>query len=101
VLASPSLTALSGQSASFLAGGELPIPVAGGLGTTTIMYKPFGIGLTVTPTVLAANRIALKVAPEASEIDYRMPSSAKACRFLRSLPGARHHAGTRGMAKAS
>jgi len=70
VLASPSLTALSGQSASFLAGGELPIPVAGGLGTTTIMYKPFGIGLTVTPTVLAANRIALKVAPEASEIDY-------------------------------
>ena len=70
VLASPSLTALSGQSASFLAGGELPIPVAGGLGTTTIMYKPFGIGLTVTPTVLASNRIALKVAPEASEIDY-------------------------------
>lgn len=70
VLASPSLTALSGQSASFLAGGELPIPTSGGLGTTTITYKPFGIGLTVTPTVLASNRIALKVAPEASEIDY-------------------------------
>jgi pilus assembly protein CpaC len=70
VLAQPSLTALSGQSASFLAGGELPIPQSGGLGTTTIVYKPFGIGLTVTPTVLAANRIALKVAPESSDIDY-------------------------------
>jgi pilus assembly protein CpaC len=70
VLAQPSLTALSGQSASFLAGGELPIPQSGGLGTTTIVYKPFGIGLTVTPTVLAADRIALKVAPEASDIDF-------------------------------
>jgi pilus assembly protein CpaC len=70
VLAQPSLTALSGQSASFLAGGELPIPQSGGLGTTTIVYKPFGIGLTVTPTVLASNRIALKVAPEASDVDY-------------------------------
>jgi pilus assembly protein CpaC len=70
VLAQPSLTALSGQSASFLAGGELPIPQAGGLGTITIVYKPFGIGLTVTPTVLSSDRIALKVAPEASDIDY-------------------------------
>lgn len=70
VLAQPSLIALSGQSASFLAGGELPVPQAGGLGTTTIVFKPFGIGLTVTPTVLAANRIALKVAPEASDLDY-------------------------------
>lgn len=70
VLAEPSLTALSGQSASFLAGGELPIPQSGGLGTTTIVYKPFGIGLTVSPTILSKGRIALKVAPEASEIDY-------------------------------
>lgn len=70
VLAEPSLTALSGQSASFLAGGELPIPQSGGLGTTTIVYKPFGIGLTVSPTILAKGRIALKVAPEASDIDY-------------------------------
>lgn len=70
VLAEPSLTALSGQSASFLAGGELPIPQAGGLGTTTIVYKPFGIGLTVSPTIISKDRIALKVAPEASEIDY-------------------------------
>lgn len=70
LLAEPSLVAMSGQSANFLAGGELPIPEPQGLGTTTITYKPFGIGLTVTPTVLAGDRIALKVAPEASELDY-------------------------------
>jgi pilus assembly protein CpaC len=70
VLAEPTLVALSGQSASFLAGGELPIPEPQGLGTTTIVYKSFGIGLTVTPTVLSADRIALKVAPEASDLDY-------------------------------
>lgn len=70
LLAEPSLVAQSGQSANFLSGGELPIPVPQGLGTTTITYKPFGIGLTVTPTVLAGDRIALKVAPEASELDY-------------------------------
>jgi len=70
VLAEPTLVALSGQSASFLAGGELPIPVPQGLGTTSIEYKPFGIGLTVTPTVLSNERIALKVAPEASDLDY-------------------------------
>lgn len=70
VLAEPTLVALSGQSASFLAGGELPIPEPQGLGTTTITYKSFGIGLTVTPTVLGPDRIALKVAPEASDLDY-------------------------------
>jgi len=70
VLAEPTLVALSGQSASFLAGGELPVPVSQSLGTTTIQYKPFGIGLTVSPTVLSNDRIALKVAPEASDLDY-------------------------------
>jgi len=70
VLAEPSLVALSGQSASFLSGGELPVPSAGALGTTSVEYKPFGIGLTLTPTVLGPNRIALKVAPEASDIDW-------------------------------
>lgn len=70
VLAEPTLVALSGQSASFLAGGELPVPVPQGLGTTTIEYKPFGIGLTLTPTVLSNERIVLKVAPEASDLDY-------------------------------
>jgi pilus assembly protein CpaC len=70
VLAQPSLVALSGQSASFLAGGEIPIPVPQSLGTTTIVYKPYGIGLTLTPTVLGPERIALKVAPEASQLDF-------------------------------
>ena len=72
-LAEPSLVALSGQSASFLAGGELPIPVSqssGGGNSITIEYKPFGIRLMVTPTVLAGDRIALKVAPEVSELDF-------------------------------
>ncbi len=70
VLAEPTLVALSGQSASFLAGGEVPIPVPQALGATAIEYKPYGVGLTVTPTVLASNRIALKVAPEASDLDF-------------------------------
>jgi len=71
VLAEPTLVALSGQSASFLAGGEIPVPVPQSLGTISIVYKPYGIGLTVTPTVLGANRIALKVAPEASQLDFQ------------------------------
>jgi pilus assembly protein CpaC len=70
VLAEPTLVALSGQSASFLAGGEIPVPVPQGLGTTSIEYKPYGVGLTLTPTVLSPQRIALKVAPEASELDF-------------------------------
>lgn len=70
VLAEPTLVAMSGQSANFLAGGEIPVPIAQGLGTTSIEYKPFGIGLTVSPTVLSNQRIVLKVAPEASDLDY-------------------------------
>jgi pilus assembly protein CpaC len=70
VLAEPTLVALSGQSASFLAGGEIPIPVPQSLGTISIEYKPYGIGLTLTPTVLGSQRIALKVAPEASQLDF-------------------------------
>ncbi|WP_313285301.1 type II and III secretion system protein family protein [Pseudomonas sp.] len=70
-LARPSLVAMSGQSATFLAGGEVPIPVpSAGSDTTTIEYKEFGIRLTLTPTVIDHNRIALKVAPEVSELDY-------------------------------
>ncbi|MEB0041635.1 MULTISPECIES: type II and III secretion system protein family protein [unclassified Pseudomonas] len=70
-LARPSLVALSGQSASFLAGGEIPIPVPNGQGNgISIEYKEFGVRLTLTPTVIGRNRIALKVAPEVSELDY-------------------------------
>ncbi|WP_371106460.1 type II and III secretion system protein family protein [Pseudomonas sp. CFII64] len=70
-LARPSLVALSGQSASFLAGGEFPVPVPNGEGNgISIEYKEFGVRLTLTPTVVGRNRILLKVAPEVSELDY-------------------------------
>ncbi len=70
-LSRPSLVALSGQSASFLAGGEVPIPVpSAGSDSISIEYKEFGIRLTLTPTVIDRNRITLKVAPEVSELDY-------------------------------
>lgn len=70
-LARPSLVALSGQSASFLAGGEIPIPVpSANSNSYSIEYKEFGIRLTLTPTVVGPDRIALKVAPEVSELDY-------------------------------
>lgn len=70
VLAEPTLVALSGQSASFLAGGEIPVPSPQGLGSTAIQWKQYGVGLTLTPTVLNPNRIALKVAPESSQLDF-------------------------------
>ncbi|KGH21532.1 membrane protein [Comamonas thiooxydans] len=70
VLAALTLVALSGQSANFLSGGEVPVPVPAGTGMVAIQYKPYGIGLTVSPTVLSNDRIVLKVAPEASELDY-------------------------------
>ncbi|CAB3803966.1 Type 3 secretion system secretin [Paraburkholderia ultramafica] len=71
MLAEPNLTAMSGQTASFLAGGELPIPVpqSGTTSTITIEYKPYGVSLNFTPTVLADNRISLNVRPEVSQID--------------------------------
>lgn len=72
-LAEPNLIALSGDTASFLAGGEFPIPVAqstsGGGSTITIEFKEFGVGLAFTPTVLADGLISLDVAPEVSAID--------------------------------
>jgi pilus assembly protein CpaC len=70
VLAEPTLIALSGQDANFLAGGEFPVPVPQGLGTVAIEYKSFGVGLSFTPTVLADNKINMKVAPEVSELDF-------------------------------
>jgi len=70
ILAEPTLIALSGQTASFLAGGEFPVPVPQGLGTVSIEYKPFGVRLSFTPTVLSKDRISIKVAPEVSELDF-------------------------------
>ena len=68
VLAEPNLTALSGETASFLAGGEFPIPVASDDNEIEIEFKEFGISLAFTPTVLSENRISLRVRPEVSEL---------------------------------
>ena len=70
VLAKPTLLANTGQNASFLAGGELPIPVPSRDGNIAIQYKEFGIKLQLTPTILSDERIALKVSPEASDLDF-------------------------------
>ncbi|MEZ5742687.1 MAG: type II and III secretion system protein family protein [Sphingomonadaceae bacterium] len=67
-LSQPNLTALSGETAEFLAGGEYPIPVSQGLGTTAIEYKKYGVSLAYTPTVLANGRISIRVRPEVSEL---------------------------------
>ena len=67
-LAEPNLTALSGETASFLAGGEFPIPVSQSLGAVSIEYKQYGVGLAFTPIVLADGRISMRVRPEVSEL---------------------------------
>jgi len=88
VLAEPSLTAISGQTANFLAGGEIPIPlrtVTGGESTIQVTWKEFGIRLGMTPTVLDNNRITIKVAPEVSEIDSSLSITAGGL----SIPGLR------------
>ena len=68
-LAEPNLVAMSGETASFLAGGEYPIPVPADLGQIAIEYRQFGVGLAFTPTVLDRGVINLRVAPEVSQID--------------------------------
>jgi pilus assembly protein CpaC len=75
VLAEPNLIAMSGDTASFLAGGEFPVPVAqtfsgaGSVPTITVVFKPFGISLSFTPTVIDGDLINLAVAPEVSQLD--------------------------------
>lgn len=90
-LAEPTLVALSGETASFLAGGEFPVPTvqsaggggASGVAAYTVEWKPFGVSLAFTPTVLADGVINLVVAPEVSSID---PSAAVVVNGL-SIPG--------------
>ncbi|MBY0406988.1 MAG: type II and III secretion system protein family protein, partial [Rickettsiales bacterium] len=73
VLAEPSLTTTSGQAASFLAGGQFPIPLAGQNNTITIEYKPFGVSLNFTPVVMGKDRISMTVAPEVSTLNFSNP----------------------------
>ena len=68
-LANPNLTALSGETGTFLAGGEIPIPISqGGFGGISIEYKEYGVSLAYTPTVLSDGRISLRVRPEVSQL---------------------------------
>ena len=71
VLAKPTLVALNGQEAAFLAGGEFPIPVPQAFGLVTIQFKKFGVGLVFTPNVMDRKHISLSVAPEVSELDFQ------------------------------
>ncbi|HCK83669.1 MAG TPA: type II and III secretion system protein [Hyphomonadaceae bacterium] len=68
ILAEPNLTAISGESARFLAGGEFPVPVASDDGELSIEFKPFGVGLAFTPVVMSGGLISLKVSTEVSEL---------------------------------
>jgi pilus assembly protein CpaC len=68
-LAEPNLVTMSGEKASFLAGGEMPIPVAQQQGQISIEFKKFGVGLTFTPTVLGGSLINLRIEPEVSQVD--------------------------------
>jgi pilus assembly protein CpaC len=74
VLAEPNLVAMSGQTASFLAGGEFPVPIngaassTGGVPTITVEFKAFGVSLAFTPTVIDANHLNLRVRPEISQL---------------------------------
>ncbi len=69
-LAEPTLITESGQPASFLVGGEFPVPIPQQLAQITITFKEFGVGLKFTPTVLSKNRISIVVNPEVSELDF-------------------------------
>ena len=77
-LAEPNLVALSGDTASFLAGGEYPIPVVGSFGQVSVDYKRYGVSLAFTPTVLNGGLINLKIVPEVSQLDpsHSVPLSA-------------------------
>ena len=67
-LAEPTLTAVSGESAKFLAGGEFPVPVGADNNQITVEFKPFGVGLGFTPVVLSAGRISMRITTEVSEL---------------------------------
>jgi pilus assembly protein CpaC len=67
-LAEPNLTAVSGEPAKFLAGGEYPVPVVDTSGALSVTYKEFGVGLAFTPIVLSEGRISLKIETEVSEL---------------------------------
>jgi pilus assembly protein CpaC len=80
VLAQPNLTSLSGETASFLAGGEYPYTVSNGTQGNSIEFKQYGVQLAFTPTVLADGRISLRVRPTVSSLDFSVNASVPALR---------------------
>ena len=70
ILAEPTLVARTGETAKFLSGGEVPIPIAQQFGQITVTYKEFGVGVAFTPTVLSDDRIHLEVTTEVSQVDF-------------------------------
>ena len=86
-LAEPNLTAISGETATFLAGGEFPVPVAQDDDTVTIEFRSFGISLAFTPTVLGRDRIGLLVRPEVSSLRFDEGGGAIAIDGGLTIPG--------------
>ena len=97
ILAEPNLTAQSGETASFLAGGEFPVPIAGsttnGTTTITVEFKQFGVSLAVVPTVLSPTRLNLRVRPEVSQLSTNGAVSVPIARRHADDPGADGAAG--------
>ena len=75
ILAEPTLIAVSGQTANFLAGGEFPIPEIDDDGNVGVDFKPYGVELAFTPTVLSAKKIAIKVEPAVTELDFAVSTT--------------------------
>ena len=86
ILAEPNLTVISGQQASFLVGGEIPVPVPGQNGTVTIEYKKFGVSLNFKPTVYSDGAISIHVHPKVSQPDYQNAVSITAANQSLQVP---------------
>ncbi len=70
ILSSPDLVSMPGKEATFLVGGQIPIPVSNGLGTVSITYKDYGVNLDVTPNLLGDGSVETKINPEISDLDF-------------------------------
>jgi len=70
ILSSPDLVAMPGKEATFLVGGEIPIPVSNGLGTVSIVFKDYGVNLDITPSLLGNGKIETQINPEISDLDF-------------------------------
>jgi pilus assembly protein CpaC len=81
ILAEPTLISLSGQTASFLAGGEFPIPEIDDEGNVGVEYRSFGVELAFTPTVLSKDKISMKVVPAVSELDFTIATTISGARI--------------------